>query len=71
MEGYGLYKGIFKILHLYTYLIPSVGLAVFLWITKDILLLVAQNIECEKFYIANEQAKLACMQLMKNKNCTS
>ncbi|KAF9410594.1 hypothetical protein HW555_010361 [Spodoptera exigua] len=81
MSAYGLFYvdarltisvvGLFTGYHLYTYLIPSVGLAVFLWITKDILLLVAQNIECEKFYIANEQAKLACMQLMKNKNCSN
>ncbi|XP_022818593.1 uncharacterized protein LOC111351057 [Spodoptera litura] len=49
---------------------PSIELALFLWVSKDILLLIAQSMESEKFYIANEEAKATCMQLMKNKNCS-
>ncbi|KAF9410593.1 hypothetical protein HW555_010360 [Spodoptera exigua] len=50
---------------------PIVNVALFLWVAKDILLFITQSVECEKFYIANEEAMLACIQLMKNKNCPS
>uniref|UniRef100_A0A2A4K7F9 Gustatory receptor n=1 Tax=Heliothis virescens TaxID=7102 RepID=A0A2A4K7F9_HELVI len=38
------------------------------WQLKDILLVVVQSIECEKFYITVEEVETACIQRLKNKH---
>ncbi|CAH1640537.1 unnamed protein product [Spodoptera littoralis] len=50
---------------------PVIDLSTSLWIAKDIVLVICHSIQCEKFYITIEEAKMACIQLMKNKNCPS
>ena len=46
-------------------------LAILLYIIKNIGLVFAHSIQCEKFYATIEDAETTCIQLLKNRNCPS
>ncbi|XP_047035444.1 uncharacterized protein LOC124641418 [Helicoverpa zea] len=47
----------------------GIMMATIIWIVKDMAIVILYGLECEKFYIAIEDAETACIQLMKNRNC--
>ncbi|KAF9799864.1 hypothetical protein SFRURICE_017098 [Spodoptera frugiperda] len=69
LKAYKLYKTLFQAWLVVFYKYPVFGFMASLWIFKDIALIVIQSVQCEKFYLANERAKTACILLLRDKNC--
>ncbi|KAF9800123.1 hypothetical protein SFRURICE_017000 [Spodoptera frugiperda] len=61
IQTYNLSKNLFEVL-------LSLMLLTFNWFVKNMIILVALSIYCEKFYIKIEEARIACAKLLKKTN---
>ncbi|XP_063897727.1 uncharacterized protein LOC135118785 [Helicoverpa armigera] len=61
LQAFELYKAVSQ------FLVMLMNVFGIVWLFKDLSLVILQSMECEKFYIAVEEAKMVCIQLiMKN-----
>ena len=51
--------------------LQAIRISTIVWLFKSIALVFIQSLYCEKLYTTVDEAQSACIQLLKNRNCSS